>query len=111
MYGCDLAVLETAAHIILDCPIAALAWSPALNHWFGVSGLRWQLSAHLAAFGRPAGFAPSAATRPLLPKWDRLHACTVHALWAARCRSVIDGDPPPAGAALWADIQCKVARG
>ena len=53
---------------------------------------------------------PSLATRKLLPTWDRIHACTVHVLWAARCRTAIEGAPPPVSPALWADILVKIAR-
>ena len=107
-YGCN--TLETSPHLFLDCPVALRAWRPTLRHWRHVSGLDWATSPHLVAFGRPHPFAPSVATRILLPKWDRLHACTLHAIWAARCRTVMDGKPAPVSPALWADILCKIAR-
>ena len=107
-YGCD--AMETSAHLLLDCPISLRAWRPALHHWRGLSGLAWPVSPHLVAFGRPHPFVPSLATRKLLPTWDRIHACTVHVLWAARCRTAIEGAPPPVSPALWADILVKIAR-
>ena len=41
---------------------------------------------------------------------DRLHACTLHAIWEARCRTVMAGEPAPVSRALWTDTPRTLAR-
>ena len=86
-HGCD--TVETVPHTFLECRIAQAAWRACLRQ-FGdrhtLHGL--QLSPRLVALGQ-AGVCLTSEVQRL---WTTFHACTLHAIWAARCRAFFNPD-------------------
>ena len=81
--------METVPHTFLECRIAQAAWRACLRQ-FGdrhtLHGL--QLSPRLVALGQ-AGVCLTSEVQRL---WTTFHACTLHAIWAARCRAFFNPD-------------------
>ena len=83
-HGCG--ALETAPHALFECRFARDAWTASLASFAQRAGMRLSLSAALVALGRPGRPLP----RLLRPVWVTWHACTINAIWAARCRMFFD---------------------